>query len=71
MQTAKAKFPQHLRRKNNHDHKGSPMADPNTPNTYTPDWRVDADPEQADDYDSTDDTDQGDDADTSDDGESE
>jgi hypothetical protein len=47
------------------------MADPNTPNTYTPDWRVDADPEQADDYDSTDDTDQGDDADTSDDGESE
>jgi hypothetical protein len=26
------------------------------PNTYTPDWVVDTDPEQADDYDSTDDS---------------
>jgi hypothetical protein len=38
------------------------MADPNT---YTPDWRVDVDPDQGDDYDSTDDStdddDQGDD----------
>ena len=33
------------------------------PNTYTPDWVVDTDPEQADDYDSTgDSTDQGDDS---------
>jgi hypothetical protein len=24
------------------------------PNTYTPDWRVDVEPEQGDDYDSTD-----------------
>ncbi|MBD2106706.1 hypothetical protein [Nodosilinea sp. FACHB-13] len=24
------------------------------PNTYTPDWRVDVEPEQSDDYDSTD-----------------
>jgi len=34
------------------------------PNTYNPDWRVDVDPDQGDDYDSTDDstdTDQGDD----------
>jgi hypothetical protein len=31
------------------------------PNTYTPDWRVDVEPEQADDYDSTnDDTDDSD-----------
>lgn len=35
------------------------------PNTYTPDWRVDVEPDQADDYDSTDTSR---DADESDDG---
>ena len=43
------------------------------PNTYTPDWVVDTDPEQGDDYDSTDtaDSDQDNDDDQGDDSESE
>ncbi|MEA5449645.1 hypothetical protein VB780_13755 [Leptolyngbya sp. CCNP1308] len=40
------------------------------PNTYTPDWRVDVEPEQADDYDSSD-ADSSDDTDQIDDSESE
>ncbi len=40
------------------------------PNTYTPDWRVDVEPEQADDYGSSD-TDSSNDTDQTDDSESE
>jgi hypothetical protein len=40
------------------------------PNTYTPDWRVDVEPEQADDYDSSD-ADSSDATDQTDDSESE